>query len=331
MQQRVTRLGRLLIVVVGLVIAGAIGWVVFVELPGSIAELIGVLLAIAAAVLGARLAGRTAGAILPTYNVAEVAVDGPITRDGSSRLPTTPMGTPADDIVAEIERADDDKHASALLLKLNTPGGEVVPSDDIRRAAASFDGPTIAYTTDICASGGYWIASGCDELWARDASIVGSIGVIGSKVNATEMADKLGISYERFAAGKFKDAGLPLKDLGRDERAYLQGIVDEFYDRFVERVAEGRDLDDEWVRDTEARVYLGDEAKELGLVDELGTRAEIEEVLETRLGEGVAVAEFTPERGLAQRLRGTAMEFVYAFGAGLSGIPERTEPRFEAR
>lgn len=331
MNQRVTRLGRLLIVIVGLVIAGAVGWVLFVRVPGSIAELLGVLLAIAIAFLGARLASRAGSAIFPRYNVAEVAVDGPITRDGSSRLPTTPIGISADDIVAEIERADDDRHASALLLKLNTPGGEVVPSDDIRRAAASFDGPTIAYATDICASGGYWIASGCDELWARDASIVGSIGVIGSKVNATELADKLGVSYERFAAGKFKDAGLPLKELGRDEREYLQGIVDEFYDRFVERVAEGRGLDDAWVRETEARVYLGEEAMELDLVDELGTRTEVEEALETQLGEAVEVAEFTPERGLAQRLRGTAIELVYAFGAGVSGVSKGTEPRFEAR
>jgi len=83
----------------------------------------------------------------------------------------------------------------------------VVPSDDIRLAAERFDGPTVAYATDVCASGGYWIASGCDELWAREGSIVGSIGVIGSRVNASALAEKVGLSYERFAAGDYKDAG----------------------------------------------------------------------------------------------------------------------------
>lgn len=331
MNQRVTRLGRAVIVLVGIVVAAAIGWLVFVEVPDSIAELLGVILVIAVALIGARIAGRAGGLLFPTYNVAEVAVEGPITRNGRGRLPTMPVGTSADDIVAEIKRADEDRRASALLLKLNTPGGEVVPSDDIRRAAEAFDGPTIAYTTDICASGGYWIASGCDQLWARDGSIVGSIGVIGSKVNVTGLAEKLGISYERFAAGKFKDAGIPLKELGRDEREYLQGIVDAYYERFIHRVTDGRDLDAERIRDTEARVYLGEEAKPLGLVDELGTREEIEDVLADELGESVRVAEFAPKESLAQRLRGTAEAIAYAFGAGLTGMANEDNTRFELR
>jgi len=93
----------------------------------------------------------------------------------------------------------------------------VLPSDDIRRAAAEFDGPTLAYATDTCASGGYWIASGCDELWARDASLVGSIGVVGSRPNAAGLADKLGISYEQFTAGEYKDAGVPLREIEDDD------------------------------------------------------------------------------------------------------------------
>jgi len=111
------------------------------------------------------------------------------------------VGAEADEIVDQIERADEDSGVRALLLKLNTPGGEIVPSEDIRIAAERFDGPTIAYATDVCASGGYDIAAGCDELWAREGSIVGSIGVIGSRVNAADLADRLGLSYERLAAG----------------------------------------------------------------------------------------------------------------------------------
>ena len=214
----------------------------------------------------------------------------------------------------------------ALLLKLNTPGGEIVPSDDIRLAADRFDGPTIAYTTDLCASGGIWIASGCDELWAREESVVGSIGVRGSRYTATELADRLGVSYERFVAGEFKDAGSPFKELQPDEREYIQGRIDDYYDRFVGNVAEGMDLDEETVRDTEARVYLGDDAAELGIVDELGTERDVESHVADQLGEEtVTVCTFEPDRGIADRLRTGAAGLAYAAGAGAASVVTDTD------
>jgi protease-4 len=261
------------------------------------------------------------GTRFPDYDVAEVAVEGPISRDGGpGPLPTNPRGTPADDVVDQIERAGEDDAVEGLLVKLNTPGGEVVPSDDIRRAAVEFDGPTLAYATDTCASGGYWIASGCDELWAREASIVGSIGVIGSRVNVAGLADRLGVSYERFAAGKYKDAGVALKEMDDDERAYLQGIIDDFYDHFVARVAEGRDVDEAAIRDTEARVFVGTDAHERGLVDGLGARDTVEARMADLLDrDEVSVEAFRPQKSLAARLRGGAASVAYALGAGVAG------------
>jgi protease-4 len=317
---RVDVAGRTAVVAVGAVVAALVGWLLFVRTPDDLAELLGVLLTIGVVLLAIRVAGNAASAQFPDYNVAEVAVEGPITRDGG--VPSFPGGvaTPgADDIVEQIEHADDDPNADALLVKLNTPGGQVVPSDDIRRAAMAFDGPTVGYATDTCASGGYWIASGCDEFWARDASVVGSIGVIGSTVNASELADRLGVSYERFAAGKYKDAGSALKEMSDDEREYLQGIIDDFYDDFVERVADGRDLDEAAIRDTEARVYLGEEALELGLVDELGTADDVQDHLEDVLDADVSVREFAPQQGFATRLRAGTESVAYALGAGIAG------------
>ena len=260
MNDRVSRVGRALIGLVGIIVAAAVGWILFIRLPDTIAELVGVLLVILLALLGARFAGRLADTIFPGYNVGEVSVTGPITRSGRGPVPTGPVGVPADRIVEQIEAADQDGNVKALVLKLNTPGGEVVPSDDIRRAAAEFDGPTVAYATDLCASGGYWIASGCDELWARDASLVGSIGVRSAIVSAAELAEKVGIGYEGFSRGKYKDAGTPLKELSDEDRSYFQHLSDGFYERFIETVADGFDLDEERVRATEARVYLGEEA-----------------------------------------------------------------------
>jgi len=315
-------LARFGIVAGGGLLAAVFGIVVFVVVPGSLADLLGVLVTVGVVILGSRAARDYADTVYPDYNVAEVAVEGPITRDGSTPgpIPGGALGATADDVVEQIERADEDDAVDALLVKLDTPGGEVVPSDDIRNAAADFDGPTVAYATDVCASGGYWIASGCDELWARRGSIVGSIGVIGSRVNVSELAEELGISYERFAAGKYKDAGMPLKDLSEDEREYLQGIIDGFYDDFVERVAEGRDMAPEAVRDTEARIYLGDDAHELGLVDDIGDRSAVEGHVEDLLDAEVSVREFEPKKGLAARLRGGATAVAYAAGAGAASV-----------
>ncbi|MFC4359975.1 signal peptide peptidase SppA [Halobium salinum] len=312
-------------------LAAAAAWLLFVLLSGTLADVVGWLLVLVAAVVGGRIGRRVVASRFPDYNVAEVAVEGPISRDGGpGRFPTGGLGAGADDIVDLVEAADEDPHSEALLLRLNTPGGEVVPSDDIRRAALAFDGPTVAYATDTCASGGYWIASGCDELWAHDATVVGSIGVIGSSVNVHELAEELGITYERYAAGKYKDAGLSLKETTDDERAYLQGIIDDLYDDFVERVAEGRDLDPEFVRDTEARVYLGDRALDLGLVDELGARDDVEARLEELIGAEASVAEFEPQRSMLTRLRGGASTVAYAFGAGV-GSAVAPEDGFELK
>ena len=279
----------------------------------------------AAATLAGRkaLARLTRGRIgdIDEYNTAKVTVSGPISRDRGGPSPLSGSGgAVADQVVDQIEAADDDADAEALLVELNTPGGEVVPSDDIRRAVANFDGPTVAYATDRCASGGYWIASGCDELWAREASLVGSIGVVGSRPNAAGLADELGVSYEQFTAGEYKDAGVPLKEIGDDEREYLQGIVDGYYDQFVETVSEGRDMDPEAIRETEARVYLGDDAAELGLVDEIGTEADVEKRLADLLGAEPSVREFVPDRGIAERLGIGAERVAFAAGSGVASV-----------
>ena len=324
--------GRLGIGLAVAAVAAAVGWALFVELPGTTAELVGVLLVVAVVVAGLRLGGAFGRSVFPEYNAAEVAVEGPITRDGGGGSPLSAPGSPgADDIVELIEEADADDNAEALVLKLNTPGGAVVPSDDIRLAAKAFDGPTIAYTTDVCASGGYWIASGCDELWARRGSVVGSIGVRGSRTTAADLLDRVGLEYEQLTAGEYKEAGVPFSDLEADEREYLQGIVDGYYDQFVETVAEGRNADPDAIRDTEAKVFLGEEAAGMGLVDELGTRADVEDRLEGILGAEAELTELEPDTGVAERLRGGAESVAYAFGAGIAARFGGGDGEFEFR
>jgi protease-4 len=313
-------IARVGVVLFGGAIAAGVAWLLFVVVPDRPVELVGVLLVVGAAAIGIRVGSNVGNTLFADYNVAEVAVEGPITRDGGGGTPLSAPGTPgADEIVDLVETADGDDNADALLLRLNTPGGAVVPSDDIRLAAQEFDGPTVAYATDTCASGGYWIASGCDELWCRTGSIVGSVGVRGSRATASELLEKVGLEYEQLTAGAYKEAGVPFKDLEDDERDYLQGIVDGYYDQFVETAAAGRDIDAETLRDTEAKVFLGEDAREMGLVDELGTRDDVEARLEEQLEAPVETVELEPTRSVTERFRAGAERTAYAFGAGLAG------------
>ncbi len=313
----------LLAAVLAAAVGVTVGWIVFLEIPTTGPELVGVLLTIGLAGVAGRFGAAAVANALADYDVAEVAVEGPITRDGGRPSPiAASTGATADEIVETIDRADDDPSVDALLLTLNTPGGEVLPSDDIRRAVDRFDGVTIAHASDVCASGGYWIAAGCEEVWAHEASLVGSIGVRGSRPNASELADKLGIRYEEFAAGRFKEAGNPLSEIDDADREYLQGIVDDLYAQFVATVSEGRDLDPEDVRETEARVFLGPDAVDRGLVDDLGTSEDVESRLTERLGreQPVEIREFEPQRDLTDRLGVGVRAVAYAFGSGIAGV-----------
>ena len=325
-------LSRFVVFVTLAVLGIAAGWFLFVIYPGSTRELLGVVLLLVLAPGVLKLAGSVARSVAPPYNVAEVGVTGPITRETtSSPLQAAPLGASANALVEQIERADADSSVDALLVRLNTPGGEIVPSEDIKLAIERFEGPTIAYATDTCASGGYEIASGCDEIWAREGTIVGSIGVIGSRVTAADLADRLGLEYEQLTAGEYKDAGMPLKELETHEREYLQGIIDDYYDYFVENVSERRELDETAIRETEARVYLGMRAEELGLVDATGTRKDVESRLEELLDRPPAIERFEPHFRLTGRLQTGAERIAFALGSGIVTAFRGDDQRFKLR
>ncbi len=327
-------ISKLVIVLVVTAVALGVGVLLFGLVPEETPlGIVDVLLVLAAAVVGLWLAGRVADSIVSDYDVAEVEVEGVITRDGRpGGLPFGGVAASANDLVEQIERADEDGDAEALIVKLNTPGGQVVPSEDIRKAAEDFDGPTVAYAEDQATSGGYWIASGCDEFHARRGSMVGSIGVVGSQLGRSELADKVGLDYRRFVAGDFKDSPSPWRDLRDDEEEYYQGLMDDWYEQFVDTVVEGRDLNPEFVRDTEARVYHGERAADVGLVDACGSREEMEVRLAERLGvDEIAVEEFEPQQGLAGRMGTGARSVAYALGAGVASAVVGEDAEIDVR
>lgn len=260
-------------------------------------------------------------ALDPGPDIVEVGIDGPIDRDVS---PFDEMRVDADDVVETIETVEESR-ADAIYLELDSPGGKPVPSEDIRRAVAEADVPVVGHVPELCASGAYLIGSACDRVVAREGALVGSIGVIGSKVNAAELADEAGISYERFAAGDKKDAGATLKPMEDKDREYIQGLIDGHYDHFVDRVSAGRELAEEQVRETEARVFLAEQAAERSLIDAVGDKDDVIEMLgeQIRQSESVKADDLVTKTvstsgspftgGALASVRGIA----YSFGAGL--------------
>lgn len=216
-------------------------------------------------------------------DIATVHINGLIKRDPGA---VESNAVDADEVCDLIREADDGE-ADSLLVEVNSQGGEPVPSEDIRRAIKDFDGPVVASAGDVCASGGYLIASGADAIVAREGGLIGSIGVRAAHVGVASLVDRLGIEHESLAAGEMKDAGDPMQELDAEERDYLQGLIDEHYDLFVERVADERDLDETSIRDTEARVFSGRQAVEMGLADRVGDLEDAHDMLAEYIGRDV--------------------------------------------
>jgi protease-4 len=175
----------------------------------------------------------------------------------------------------KLEMAADDKHVKAVVLRINSPGGAVTASDIMYQDLLTFrhatGKPVIACMMDVAASGGFYLAMACDEIFAHSTTVTGSIGVIMNLYDASGLFTKLGLASNPIKSGPNKDLGNPFRPMSDEERAILQGMIDQFYGQFVKVVAAGRRLPEDRVRAlADGRVYTGAEAKQLGLVDHVG-------------------------------------------------------------
>lgn len=174
-----------------------------------------------------------------------------------------------------LDAARADKRVKAVVLRINSPGGAVTASDIMYQDVLAFrrdtGKPVVACLMDVAASGGYYLAMAADRVIAHPTTVTGSIGVIMSLYSADGLAKLVGIKSTPIKSGPNKDLGNPLRAMTDEERAILQGMVDGFYDSFVQVVARGRGMDEARVRAlADGRVYSGLEAQKLGLVDEVG-------------------------------------------------------------
>lgn len=177
----------------------------------------------------------------------------------------------------QLEKAEKDPRVVAVVLRINSPGGTVTCSDTMYTMVEQFrqktGKPVLASTQEVAASGAYYIACGCDQIVAHPTSVIGSIGVVFETFDVSRGMDKLGIRAESIKSGDLKDMGSPFRPLAPEARAVMQGMIDEYYARFVSVVKSNRQLKPtaSLATVTDGRVFSGQQAHELGLVDRLGT------------------------------------------------------------
>ena len=159
----------------------------------------------------------------------------------------------------------------AIVLQVESPGGNVASCQEILNEIEQVKKPIVVSFGTIAASGGYYISAKANKIVALPGTLTGSIGVISELPNLKGLFQKIGIDMEVFKGGKYKDMYAGLRELTPEEKAIMQEMTDQLYDQFVKVVAEGRGLNEEKVRElATGQLYTGVQAKELGLVDELG-------------------------------------------------------------
>jgi protease-4 len=172
-----------------------------------------------------------------------------------------------------LSKAEADKAVKAIVLRIESPGGEIEPCQEIllEIERAKETKKIVVSMGGTAASGGYYISTQADKIVALPTTQTGAIGVISAAINVEGLLEKLGIQIETFHGGKYKDMYWGLRELTPEEEAIMQQMVDEYYEQFIDVVVEGRGLSKEEVRNlATGQLYSGTNAKELGLVDELG-------------------------------------------------------------
>lgn len=176
--------------------------------------------------------------------------------------------------VRELREHEDNPSVKAVILRINSPGGVVAPTQEIFAAVQRVrkaGKPVIASLGAVAASGGYYVAAACDRIYANPGSLTGSIGVVMQMANLEGLLKKVGVEYVVVKAGSYKDVGNFARTMTPEERKILQALLDDVYGQFVDAVAEGRGLDrKEVLAFADGRIYSGQQAQALKMVDDLG-------------------------------------------------------------
>jgi protease-4 len=233
--------------------------------------------------------------------------------------------------VEQIDKFVDNDSIAAIVIRVDSPGGAVAPSQEIYEALrrAKKKKPLAVSMGTTAASGGYYIACGADTIFANPGTITGSIGVVSQLFNVSEVLDKVDIEVHTIRSGPNKASGSPFTEFTDEEREVFREMVDDIYDQFVEDVAESRGLPVDEVRPlADGRVYTGRQAKKLDLVDRLGTLSDaVDFVAEKAELDGEPELVYPPKKtgGLLEDLLQRGVD------SAVDGVKSRAAPSIEYR
>ncbi|HHX99801.1 MAG TPA: signal peptide peptidase SppA [Methanothermobacter sp.] len=253
--------------------------------------------------------------------VAIIPVQGEITYSQSNILGGSVVSPQS--VTSGITQAEKDSSVSAIVLDINSPGGSPVASEEVMNAVNNSKKPVVVWISDSGTSGAYLAASSADKIYASPSSIVGSIGVILSLTDLSDLYQKIGVNQYSIKAGEYKDMGASYRDLKPEENDMLQGLVDENYEYFIKMVAENRNLDINYVRKiAEGKIYTGTQAKKLKLIDETGDKNDAIESA-ARLG-GIKgdykIVTITPTETFSDIFSSFSSNFGYYLGKGIGSL-----------
>ncbi len=181
----------------------------------------------------------------------------------------------SDEYVRQLRALREDDGIAGVLLRVDSPGGAVAPSQEIYEEVMKFresNKPVVVSMGNLAASGGYYISSPAFKIFANPGSVTGSIGVIMSFPHYYKLLSKIGVDIEVLKAGEFKDVGNPNRTMTPKEKSYLQNMLDDIHEQFIEDVCRARDIDvDSLVPIADGRIFTGRQAIDVGLIDTLGS------------------------------------------------------------
>jgi len=195
--------------------------------------------------------------------------------------------TQSSGVIEEIRQHQEDDAVRAIILRIDSPGGGVGPSQEIYQEVlkARKKKKVVTSMGSVAASGGYYIACASDLILANPGTITGSIGVVMQFSNFEELMKKIGVKGVVVKSGEYKDTGSPFRQMTPEEKKLLQGVIDNVQQQFVQAVAEGRKLEKRKVMEiADGRIITGEQAKQLGLVDQLGNLQDAIETVSKMVG-----------------------------------------------
>lgn len=239
------------------------------------------------------------------------SLEKPVIGDCIGVIEVTGIIKSSDETLKYLSDFEKDKKIKAIVIRIDSPGGAVGPSQEIYSEILKIKKkkPVVASIGTLGASGGYYIACGANRIVANPGSITGSIGVIIQFYQFYNLLNKLGIKGDTVKSGVFKDTGSPLREMTKEERIYLQSVIDDVHNQFIDAVVRGRNLKKEQVLPyADGRIMTGKMAKDLKLVDELGNFNDA-----VQIAKKLANVEGEPKLVFAKKRKANLLELLTGF------------------